>query len=101
MYGLENYEYKGYRYEPWEDIEPEECIKIFHDVKSPDGERLSIDWSPYNNISEEQFQEWIDTGMPNRETVDSIGAFDSNSWDEWMNGMGSWRIESVNRKIIL
>lgn len=58
--------YKGYRYEPWDDVEPGECIKIWHEVVTPDGKRISMDWSPYYTPEMSDFQLWIDLGCPNR-----------------------------------
>lgn len=58
--------YKGFRYEPFEDVEPEECIKIFHEVVTPEGKRTYMDWSPYSTPSPADFQLWIDLGCPDR-----------------------------------
>jgi hypothetical protein len=57
--------YKGYQYTPEKDQE-EDVVKIFHTVKAPDGSSISIDWSPYEYISENDFKLWIDKGMPKR-----------------------------------
>lgn len=67
MYNTQpTYQYKGYLYTPTEDVEPEECTKIFHDVIAPDGKRIHLHWSPYSTPTEAEFQIWIDLGMPGR-----------------------------------
>ena len=59
-------EYKGYVYQPYEDVEPEENVKIFHFVKTPDGREIQMDWSPYSTPTPEEFALWIELGMPDR-----------------------------------
>ena len=59
-------EYKGYKYNNWQDFE-EDNIKTFHDVTTPDGQEVSMDWSPYSTPSFEDFCAWIDLGMPKRQ----------------------------------
>lgn len=81
------YEYKGFRYDPVEDVEPEECVKIFHDVIRPDGTRTHIDWSPYSTPRELDFQRWVDIGCPDRVGPCSLdaGAI-AIMWLEHQNG---------------
>jgi hypothetical protein len=62
---MKKFEYKGYRYEPWDDYE-EDNIKRFHHVITPDGRTTSIGLSPYVKLDEDTFQKWIDLGMPKR-----------------------------------
>ena len=62
---FEYHEYKGYKYQPEEDIEPDN-IKIFHDVITPEGERISLGFSPYSVPTKESFEKWIDLGCPKR-----------------------------------
>jgi hypothetical protein len=64
---MEKFEYKGFKYVPWDDYE-DDNIKRFHDVVAPDGSNLHIDLSPYERLNERNFQKWIDLGMPDRGT---------------------------------
>lgn len=57
------FEYKGYKYSPWDDYE-EDNIKRFHDVICPDGKSIMMPFSPYYHLKVEDFQLWIDSGMP-------------------------------------
>lgn len=59
-------EYKGYVYAPEQDVEPEENVKIIHFVKTPDGNTIQFDWSPYNTPTPEDFALWIELGCPGR-----------------------------------
>lgn len=59
------YEYKGFKYIPWEDVEPDN-VKIFHDVERPDGTSTHIDFSPYNSPTELDFIAWVELGQPTR-----------------------------------
>jgi len=63
------YEYKGVRYLPDYDYE-DDNMKIFHMVEldQPTGgqELVILDWSPYSTPTIEQFQTWVDLGMPGR-----------------------------------
>lgn len=63
---MEKYEYKGYRYEPEEEIDPGENYKIHHLVYIPCGETVILDWSPYSIPTEQEFRDWINLGMPDR-----------------------------------
>jgi hypothetical protein len=67
-------DYKGWKYDI-EYIEDEDNRKKLHSA-TKDGKRVSIDWSPYSNMTDEQFKLWIDLGMPGRRAVDSIGPLD-------------------------
>ena len=67
--------YKGWEYET--DIEEyDDNRKISHTAKKGDQE-VSIDWSPYNYMSDEEFKTWVDLDMPTRKDVDSIGPLDA------------------------
>jgi hypothetical protein len=57
-----NWEYKGFRYEWWDEYE-EDCIKRWHDCVSPEGARLPIHWSPYHIASQEEFEAWVDAHL--------------------------------------
>ena len=72
------YEYKGFQYLPWEDHE-DDNVKIFHDVATPAGRTIHMDWSPYDTPSEAEFQLWIDLGLPGRI---SQGPLDSADLDK-------------------
>ena len=58
--------YKGFTYSQELDIEPNEVAKIFHEVKTPDGRVLSMDWSSYSTPTQNDFELWIDLGLPDR-----------------------------------
>jgi len=58
-------EIRGYKYQPWVD-QTTEVVKIFHDVHTPTGEVVDMDWSPYNTPTEDDFRLWLDLGMPRR-----------------------------------
>jgi hypothetical protein len=60
---LSKIEYKGYVYEPWDDIE-EDNIKRFHDVRGPDGSMLSLPLSPYYTAGLSYLRLWVDAGCP-------------------------------------
>lgn len=83
------YNYKGYTYEPWKEVEPEECIKIFHDVKTPDGNQTYIDWTPYKYLTEVEFQQWIDVGMPTCDKNPNFGNFNHNDWKDYISEIKS------------
>jgi hypothetical protein len=59
--------YKGYVYLPETDIEPEENIKIFHNVQTPGGKTIHLDMSPYHHPTFEEFALWVDLGCPTRQ----------------------------------
>lgn len=69
MRDLPEYEYKGYKYVPWDDYE-DDNIKRFHDVKTPDGKTISVPCSPYTHLSETNFKRWVDMGCPSRDKFD-------------------------------
>ena len=76
------YPYKGWEYEQEIDHWPD-VSKIDHIAKK-DGKEVDIDWSPYTNMTEEQFKTWIDLGMPDRKAVNGIGPLDHNDLDSLM-----------------
>ena len=57
--------YKGYVYELDFQVE-DDNRKMLHFVILPNGETKYIDWSPYKDITMEDFQLWVDLGMPDR-----------------------------------
>lgn len=58
-------EYKGFTYSQEKDYEPDN-IKIFHSVKTPDGRVVSMDWSSYSTPTQNDFELFIDLGLPDR-----------------------------------
>jgi len=74
------FEYEGYKYQPWPDVEPDNC-KIFHEVITPEGKEIYIDWTPYQHPTEQEFQWWIRLGRPGRYKG---GNLDHDSFKELM-----------------
>jgi hypothetical protein len=60
------YTFKGVTYLPDHDYE-DDNMKIFHIVEVNNKE-VSMDWSPYSTPSVEEFQTWVNLGMPKRVT---------------------------------
>ena len=75
-------DYKGWKYDI-EYIEDEDTRKKLHSA-TKDGKRVSIDWSPYSNMTDEQFKTWIDLGMPGRKDVNSIGPLHPEDLEQLM-----------------
>jgi hypothetical protein len=74
--------YKGWKYET--DIEEfDDNRKISHTAKKGDQE-VSIDWSPYNYMSDEEFKTWVDLDMPGRKDVNSIGPLHPEDLEQLM-----------------
>lgn len=72
------YEYNGYLYGQYHDVEFDgdgrpENVKIWHEVKSPDGKDISMDWSPYDTPTYEQFALWVELGCPDRFALRDAG----------------------------
>ena len=70
------FEYRGWKYDYMDDIEPEENCKRFHQLWSavPDlpGEYIYegfIPLSPYVGMSESLFKRWIEMGKPTRKEM--------------------------------
>lgn len=61
---LNSFTYKGYTLVEDEEIEPMENRKIFHMVTPPGGKEFMMKMTPYENLTEESFQRWIDMGCP-------------------------------------
>jgi len=66
------FEYKGWRYYPWEDLDPERS-HIFHNVTHDSLEENNhfMPISSYDVPTEESFKAWIELGMPDRTTVNT------------------------------
>ena len=58
-----NYEYKGYRYS-LDPIDDEGWSRFWHEVITPEGKVISMEWNTAGIPSEETFQFWVDNGMP-------------------------------------
>ena len=71
-FGEHLYTYRGYVYCPKDEI-LEDNIKRQHNVVCCVGgicvESRSVPLSPYNTLSEAQFQRWIQMGQPTREKM--------------------------------
>jgi hypothetical protein len=62
----EGHTYRGYTYYPCVDTDGVEYKKIIHEVVTPEGKSVFMDWSAYSTPTEEQFALWIDLGLPRR-----------------------------------
>jgi len=59
------YEYKGYIYTPYNEIEFDgDCSKTFHDVWGPNQESLCLPLSSHSIASQIYFELWVDAGCP-------------------------------------
>jgi len=65
MFNDHEFTYKDHKCEIIHDCEPD-CIKAFHFVTKPDGEKVLADITPYdsNRIT---VMAWIDAGYPDRQ----------------------------------
>lgn len=72
---MSRFNYKGFSYEPYEEVEADgDNVKIWHDVRLPDGITIaSLDWTPYSYLTLEQFQLFVDAGLPDRFAVRNCG----------------------------
>ena len=52
-------DHKGYIYQGWED-KGDDVIKIFHDIKTPEGIIIDGPWSPYTTPTREEFEDYIE-----------------------------------------
>ena len=53
----------GYSY-TYEFDKDDDVIKTFHFVITPQGKQQPINWSPYEEMTNEDFKLWIYLGMP-------------------------------------
>ena len=74
--------YKGWEYSSY-DEDYGDVMKKSH-VAKKDGKEVSIDWSPYDKMSDEQFKTWVDLGMPTRKDVNSIGPLSPEDLEQLM-----------------
>ena len=49
-----SWEYKGYTYHGWDDV-GDDVVKIWHDIKDPEGLHIDGPWSPYVVPTLEEF----------------------------------------------
>jgi len=55
----------GYKYDPYEETEFDgENSKIFHSIITPDGKRVDVDFTPYQEMTGRDIELWIKLGMP-------------------------------------
>lgn len=72
--------YKGYVLTE-EVIDEEDVSKIWQDVFK-DGERVSFSFTPYEYVSREFFEAWIDAGCPKGSEVGVRGNFRNGDIDK-------------------
>jgi len=74
------YTYKGIKYNSDLQREDEEVSKYYHTVtfELPTGksQEKMMDWSSYSTPTEEQFQAWVDLGMPKRSGIGPLNEKD-------------------------
>lgn len=56
-----------------DDDRDDDVVKIWHTAVHEDGRRVTLDWSPYSNISPRCFVLLVRLGFPSRSAVKSIG----------------------------
>lgn len=56
-----------------DDDRDDDVVKIWHEAVHEDGRRVTLDWSPYNNIPPRSFELLVRLGFPTRSAVGSIG----------------------------
>jgi len=57
------FEYRGFVYSAETEHE-DDNVKIFHEVKTPKGQTVNFNMSPYINPTETDFKRWVDLGCP-------------------------------------
>ena len=72
---LHNLNGQNVRLSETEDVEPDECTKIFHElVDATTGATVkTIDWSPYDHMVDEDVELYIALGWPSRAELGSHG----------------------------
>lgn len=83
IFDEDQFEYRGYIYCPYDDVEEDNC-KRFHNVYVEyDGIRIdigSVPLSPYCVLTFNRFKEWIQMGKPTRE---DMGGYQQEQHDEY------------------
>jgi hypothetical protein len=94
MNGQSGFTYKGWTYDTWLDVEPDENCKIFHFVKNGNTE-IHFDWSPYSYPTQADIVLWIDLGCPERVTRGSMNREDL----DYIKGAGlrTWTFDLQSR----
>ena len=65
--GLATHEFDVNGYSYYTDIEDDDDVrKIWHYAKTPDGDVVDIDFTPYDYMNREIFTAWVEQGMPER-----------------------------------
>lgn len=59
------YSYKGYALWHEEDRD-DDCIKIWHHILTPGNHLSYVNWTPYQMMTQEDLQVWVDLGCPGR-----------------------------------
>lgn len=57
------YTHKGFTYIVSEDAD-DDVVKIDHMAETPEGTLISIPFTPYETMTEENFATWVDMGCP-------------------------------------
>lgn len=76
------YTHKGYIYRPEKDIE-EDNVKIFHFITRPDKSSGTVKMSPYETLSEVNFQHWVDMGCPKAERGNLFNSEIEELWEKF------------------
>lgn len=71
--------YKGYSYDSELLIEDDNTKILHYAIK--DGHSIWMDWSPYDIPRQNDWEKWIDLGMPDRKAIDSIGPLTTSDLD--------------------
>ena len=56
-----------------DDDHDDDCVKIWYEAVHEDGRRVTLDWSPYKGMSNQDFERLVHLGFPSRSAVQSIG----------------------------
>lgn len=70
------FEVDGYQYTPEMMREDQFVSKIWHDVVTPQGEKISVDWTPYEFMTPADFKLWLELGKPERITSAPLNSED-------------------------
>lgn len=87
-------EYMGWTYHKDEE-DYDDVRKFLHSAKKGD-EEVSIDWSPYSTMTDEEFKLWLDLGMPTRKDVNGIGPLDIDDLKQLAMAKG---VSTLNPKL--
>jgi hypothetical protein len=104
-YGSGEFEVDGYTY--FTEIEKEEDNqKIFHMLKTPDGKTVSVDFTPYRHMSQDDVKLYIKLGMPKRQGPGPLNSEELRSmaqskgvaeaYDPWDEGDMWYKFDSAS-----